>query len=157
MKQPAPASTGFTLMEILTVIAISGVLLGIGIYWYSSARSNALLNTTTDSIAAALESAKNNALAGKNGLSYGVKFDTASYTTFVGASYSAGASTNVTYPVDSTLTLSETITDPNNIIVFDRLTGAANTTATVTVMLVSDNTNKRNIVIENQGDVGVIQ
>lgn len=157
MKQPAPASNGFTLIEILMVIAIGGILLSIGTYWYTSARSNALLNTTTDSIAAALESAKNNALAGKSGQSYGVKFATSSYTTFVGTSYSAGASTNVTYPIDSALTLSETITDPNNIIVFDRLTGAANTTATVTVMLVSNNADKNSITVGNQGDIGVVQ
>lgn len=151
------SNKAFTLIEILITLGILTILLGMAVYWYGSARSSALLNTTTDSIVSALESAKNNALAGKNGQSYGVRFATSSYTTFVGTSYSAGSATNVTYPIDNSLTLTETISDPNNIIVFDRLTGAANTTATVTVSQISNSVNKKNIVIENQGDIGVVQ
>ncbi|MDD5165299.1 MAG: prepilin-type N-terminal cleavage/methylation domain-containing protein [Candidatus Pacebacteria bacterium] len=151
------ASKGFTFIEMLAVLAIIGILSAMVIYWYGSARSNALLSSTTDSIVATLESAKNNALAGKNGQSYGVKFATSTYISFIGTTYSAVATTNIAYTVDSSLSLSETISDPNNIIIFDRLTGAANTTATVTVMQVSNNANKKNILIENQGDVGVVQ
>ncbi len=157
MNRRAPIYSGFTFVEMLAVLAIMGILFAMVIYWYSSARSSTLLNTTTDSIVATLETAKNNALAGKNGQSYGVKFATSTYISFVGTTYSAVATTNIAYTVDNSLSLSETISDPNNIIVFDRLTGAANTTATVTVMQISNNSNKKNILIENQGDIGVVQ
>ncbi len=147
---------GFTLIEIIVVIAIALILLGIGTYWYTTAKSSLTLTTTTDSIASALEKAKANSITGKNGQSYGVKFSTSSYVTFVGGTYNASDTTNMTYPIDNAFSLSNTISNASSTIIFARMTGITNTTATVTVMETAISTHKKNILIGNLGDISVI-
>ncbi|HTK33207.1 MAG TPA: GspH/FimT family pseudopilin [Candidatus Paceibacterota bacterium] len=156
MQRPS-TTAGFTLIEILLVIAIAGILLSIGTYWYNTARSNAIVSTTTDSIVSALEQARSNAISGKNGASFGVKFNSDSYVTFMGSAYSTSSASNSTTTIDSGATLTNTITDPNDAIVFTRLTGATNSTATVTVMEIANPARKKNIVVESLGNIGVVQ
>jgi len=144
-------------LEIIIVIAIIGVLSAIAVINFSAAKKAKILETIADGIAFTLEKAKADAVSGKYGQSHGVKFNTGDYISFVGGSYSAGNASNTVYTIDTAFTITNTIADPDDKIVFLRLTGAANSTATVTVSQISDSTKKRDIVIGPLGSISVVQ
>ena len=148
---------GFSLLEIIIVIAIIGVLSAIAVINFSAAKKAKILETIADGIAFTLEKAKADAVSGKYGQSHGVKFNTGDYISFVGGWYGAGNASNTVYTIDTAFTITNTIADPDDKIVFLRLTGAANSTATVTVSQISDSTKKRDIVIGPLGSISVVQ
>lgn len=147
---------GFTLIEIIMVLAIGIILIAIGTYWYNSAKINSTLTTTTDSIVSALEQAKTNAISGKNGQSYGVTFATTTYISFSGSSYNVSDPNNISHPVDSTLYLSNTLSSSTGVIIFARLTGSANATGTINIIDASNSSHKKSVIIGALGDISVI-
>ena len=148
---------GFSLLEIMIVVAIIGILSAIAVINFSAARKAKILETTADGIAFTLEKAKADSVSGKYGQSHGLKFNTGDYISFVGSSYNAGNASNTAYTIDDSFTITNTITDPDDKIVFLRLTGATNNTATVTVSQISDSTKKRDVVIGPLGNISVVQ
>ena len=135
---------GFSLLEIMIVVAIIGILSAIAVINFSAARKAKILETTADGIAFTLEKAKADSVSGD-------------YISFVGSSYNAGNASNTAYTIDDSFTITNTITDPDDKIVFLRLTGATNNTATVTVSQISDSTKKRDVVIGPLGNISVVQ
>lgn len=148
---------GFSLVEMMFVLAIILIVLSIGTYWYNSVRSNAALKTTTDSIVSALEKARSNSINGKNGQSYGVQFASTSYTLFSGNTYNSSNASNTVFSLDSSLITSNSLASSSLVILFSKLTGAIGSTATVTISKISDPSDKKTIIIESAGNVNVIQ
>ena len=148
---------GISLVEILVVMAIAAMLLGIGTYWYVSARSHALVNSTTDSIVSALQKAKSNTLTGKGGLTYGVQFGTSTYTTFSGSTYNASDASNISFPIDQRVTMAASTTAVNSAIIFTRLTGVPNATATISIYETANPNVKKTVNLGALGDISVVQ
>lgn len=148
----AHLSRGMSLVEILIVIAILGALAYVAVINYSSAKEAATLNSGVDAVYFALEQAKADALAGKNGEAQGVKFNNDSFVRFGGVNYDGGDGGNIDYNLDEELTLSTTLSGDETI-VFSRLTGSFGSTATVTVALINDNDVFRQLVVGPLGDI----
>lgn len=148
---------GFTLMEVLVVLAIVSVLVVIAVSNFRSSKDKKELDSLVNSIVFDLEQAKANAMSGKNGQNQGIKFNASSYVTFGGSAYIASNQSNVTVPVTAGYQLANTIPGTDDAIVFSRITGNTNVTATVTVSRISDATKKKDIVIGNLGDVTVVE
>ncbi|MDE1975177.1 MAG: prepilin-type N-terminal cleavage/methylation domain-containing protein [Patescibacteria group bacterium] len=145
---------GFTMIEILVAIAIILILVGIGVFVFYEAREKAELDGITDGIASTLEKAQSNALNGGNGLPYGVRFQSNSYTYFSGNSYDPSDPSDVTVSIDSGHGISDNIS--GDTVIFSRLTGVPDATGTVTVTdLSSDET--QTVTIGNQGDITVVK
>jgi prepilin-type N-terminal cleavage/methylation domain-containing protein len=144
---------GFSLLETAIVLLIFGILLALAIYWYQNANTSSTLKTAGDGIISALEKAHADAVTGKNGTGAGIYLASTSYTFFNGNYYDASSTNNVVYSLDSSLSISNT----TSTILFTRLTGAIGSTATVTVSRISSPSSKKVVVIENSGDVNVIQ
>jgi prepilin-type N-terminal cleavage/methylation domain-containing protein len=144
---------GFSLIETVVVLVIFGILLTLATYWYQSAKTSAALKTASDGMLSSLEKAHADAVTGKNGTGAGVYVASTSYTFFNGDIYNASSSANTSYSVDSSLSISNT----TSTILFSRLTGSISSTATVTISQISSPSNKKVIVIENSGDVNMVQ
>lgn len=149
---------GFTLIETLIVLGIVVVLITVATVNFNSSRDKKALQVLGQDIVFALEEAKSNAMSGKGGSAYGVRFGTTSYTTFKGSTYNASDSSNVVHTIDSTkFDLSNTLVGTDGAITFARITGAANISATTTISLKSNPADKYEIYIGILGDINVVQ
>ncbi len=147
-------SRGFSLAELIVVAAIIGILATIGVSAFLSARQSAEFDSVSDGIVSVLEKARADALSGKGGTNFGVKFASSTYTAFIGNSYNAGDSTNVAYQVSNGFTLSTTLGGAGNVVVFNRLTGTPIATSTITITRTSPAAT-RAITVGSQGSLTI--
>lgn len=148
---------GFSLMEMLIVIAIMIIILAIVIYSFNTAKSKKQLEVTIDAIDSRLEEAKANALAGKNGKNFGIQFNTTTYVYFSGNSYNPADTTNSTTTILSNLQITKSIAGGGSSIIFSRLTGMPQATGTIIVTDINNNSNTMSITIGTLGDINVLK
>ncbi len=149
----ALCTAGFSAIEVLVVIAILSVLALIGVVQFAEHRTGTVLRTTADTLAAHLEEARTNALAGKSGDAHGVFIAPDAYTVFIGTTYDPDAAANETHPVDAGVVLETDIA--NDTVVFSRVTGAVAHPGTIRISDADDETAWRDIVIGARGDVSI--
>lgn len=94
------ANGGFTLIEILVVLAVVGIVLGLSLPFVLSTKFKTDINVTAEQLVATLKEAQSLAVAGEGDTPYGIYFDTSAtppkYTLYRGSSY---VSRDVTYNV----------------------------------------------------------
>jgi len=154
MKSKRGSNRAFTMAEVLISIAIIVILIAMGLYAFISAKKQANISTTADTIAAKLEEAKANSFQGKNGTTYGLKVSSTTFTTFTGSSYSSSDPSNPVYAIPSGVTLNTTLPYPNYYVYFNRLTGAPNISGSITISGTGSSTI---ITIGSLGDISVIK
>jgi Tfp pilus assembly protein FimT len=147
---------GFTLIEILISIAIMMVMISIGITVFYSSKKAATLTASSDGVISTLEQARSNALSGKDGSDYGVRFSTSTYTFFTGDTYNSSDSSNIIYQTNAGTTITSSLGGSGNTVVFYRLTGLPSATGTVTVSQQSPS-KSHVITIGSQGNVTIQQ
>jgi prepilin-type N-terminal cleavage/methylation domain-containing protein len=117
-------SSGFTLVEILFVLAIIVILLTLVVSGFASFKKSEALDLDKQMVVETLEQAKDQTLASYSASQYGVHFTSSSTTLFTGSSYSAGATGNVVYPLSSTDdTMSVSLVGGGADVIFNRLVG----------------------------------
>lgn len=146
------SSRGFSLVEILVVLAVIFLLTVIAAWSLSSMTERLLLRSAVSDIAFVLEGQKAKAVAGTGGLAQGVLFNDSSYTEFAGNSYDEDDDDNFTHSIDDRLELSTDIIGEESII-FSRITGATGESVTITVSLASDETRFRTVIVGPGGDI----
>ena len=116
--------SGFTLVEILFVLAIILILLTLVVSGFASFKKSEALDLDKQMVVETLEQARDQTLASYNASQYGVHFASSSITLFTGSSYSAGAAGNVVYPLSSTDdTMSVSLPGGDGDVIFNRLVG----------------------------------
>ncbi|HPP64981.1 MAG TPA: prepilin-type N-terminal cleavage/methylation domain-containing protein, partial [Candidatus Paceibacterota bacterium] len=85
---------GFTLLEIIIVIAITATMATIGIGYYANISKTKLLDKTAEEIVAYLKYAQQNSIVQKDGKQWGVHFENPSsgadfYALYTGTTYSS--------------------------------------------------------------------
>ena len=111
---------GYTLIELLVSIGILAVLFALITINISPLPSNTLQATNLGILLADIKSQQSLAMASDS--SYGVYFESASYTLFKGSGYTQGLFTNTVVDLDSGIVFSD-ITFPGSVIVFSPGTG----------------------------------
>lgn len=139
-------SNGFTLIEVLVVIAISSMLLVMGLFASFDFYRGYQLNTERDIALGALEKARSRALSNMFESSFGVHVENSQYIIFRGSTYVVGAGTNEVIPGNTSISKSPT---PYNI-VFTELTGLPDAAGVLTL---SDDANSKIISINNEGRI----
>ncbi len=124
MKTQPSLQSGFTLIEMLLVIALAGMLVGFASLSLVNSQQTTTVATATDSLISDLKSQQTKAMLGKvksasNGASYGVYIEPHGYILFSG-SYVPSDASNQTVQLDG-ITLSTTFS--GNQIVFQQING----------------------------------
>ncbi|MFH0820114.1 MAG: type II secretion system protein [bacterium] len=84
MKNKFKSKGGFTLIEMLVVMAAFGFILAITVLSYNNIRNNIVLNNNGFEIANALREAQSRSIVSKNNQVHGVHFNSADYILYDG-------------------------------------------------------------------------
>jgi prepilin-type N-terminal cleavage/methylation domain-containing protein len=143
---------GFTVLEILTSIAILGALCLISVWHFTSATKAEALAKDRQGLVALLSEARSLSLASKEALPYGVHLEEFQAILFKGPSYSAGNAENITQSFHSAVHLSNySITGGGSDIIFSRLTGATLNDGTIRLALQNNSLSSTTITVKNTG------
>lgn len=138
---------GFSLIELIVVIAVIGIIAGIGFTVQGRFLVDTYLDTNTDQIAQALRIAQTRAMTGFNDDSWGVYFDDINnkIVLFKGTTYATrDTSFDVETQFPTALSLSSiSLNGGGSEIVFDKLTGASSKYGSVQL---SNNINESNTI-----------
>ena len=143
---------GFTLVEVLIVIAIMAILSGVVIFSFSGMRARQDVDSNTEVITSLLKEARSRTLGSIDSTTYGVFIETNQVTLFKGASYIAGDPTNQTNSLSNTVTITAvSLNGGGSTIMFERLTGKTNNFGTMRVEFTSDTSVARTITVDATG------
>ena len=139
---------GFTLIEIVVVIAIFSMIAVLGLFMTLDTFRGTQYRSERDTVVAVLEKARSRAMANINQTAWGVYYDSTShsYIIFRGTTYDSGASTNEAVPGNAAVTITGLSSSG---VVFSQLTG--NTTATT--VTVTQDARTSSITINNEGTI----
>jgi len=147
---------GFTVIELLTVLAIMGILITIVLTSFSQLNKSQALQKSARTVAAIINQARADTLSSKNDSEYGVHFETSQVVEFKGTTYSNVSPNNIYLPINPLVTLSNiSIAGGGSEVTVVRLTGEASTSAVITLSLVSATTSTRVITVSGTGIVDV--
>ncbi len=147
---------GFTVLELLVVMAILGIVVSITMASFASLRQSKSLQVEALSVLSLLEKARADTLGSKGALQYGVHVETTKAVLFSGATYSSGNSSNITAVLNPLIQISAiTLTGGGANVVFDRLTGETGQYGTLTLSLLSASSSK--IISVSQTGISQIQ
>jgi prepilin-type N-terminal cleavage/methylation domain-containing protein len=132
---------GFTLVEIIVVMALITILTGLAVINLFSAQTEVVSSASTNALISDLRSQQIKAMmgdddGGSTAQPYGIVIEPDSYTLFAGSSFSPADPNNFVVDVEQGLTLSSTL--PSNTIIFSKASGeitgfsASNNTITFT-------------------------
>lgn len=129
---------GFTLVEMLIILAILTILIIVALPSFTTMRNNQILKTTASEVFSALDKAKSQALSSVNSSEYGVHFETNKIVIFKGTIYLSLDPNNEDILISSGASISNiNLTGGAIDLYFDRLSGAPNKTGTVTISVSS--------------------
>jgi prepilin-type N-terminal cleavage/methylation domain-containing protein len=139
---------GFTLIEMMIVLAITGMLVAIVVVTLKNAGGSEALETSTVSIISLLNEAKSKAVSSKDASGYGVRIMPNQLTSFEG-----GYGTNNNTLTISSLVKISTSTGIGNDIIFNNVSGSTTASGTITVTVLNDTSKKSTISVYNTGEI----
>lgn len=143
---------GFSAIEMLLVVALVGIISSLVFVSVGRFGASRALDAGAKEVLSVLEDARSRATASVGGMAYGVRFEAQSVTLFRGGAYVPGAPDNIVLTLSSRVTIADiSLEGGATEVVFDRLTGKANVSGTVTVALAADASATRVIRIEASG------
>jgi len=147
---------GFTIFELVVVIAVAGLIFAITLFSFSNLRDKESLDKTALQISSIIDQARSKTLASKNDSVYGVHIDTTEIVLFKGLSYSQSSVDNVVFSLNPNVeVISVDLSDSGSDIVFERLTGKAMQSGTTTLSLKKDTSQETFVVVQATGLVNV--
>ncbi len=125
---------GFTMIEILIVLAIIAIMIAVVLPSFSQMRKNEVLKSAVEDVASAINKAKSQSQSSIDSSEYGVHFETNQAVIFSGTAYSAVAASNQRVAITSPASITSiTLSGGGSDIYFDRLSGEPNKTGTITI------------------------
>ena len=151
------SGAGFTLTELIVVIAIAVLLGGLALPALRIAQKNSELDSAVESLVSVLRLAQNRTLGSEGASQYGVFFDAAAspdqYTLFKGATYATrDVNADEAHVLPRSVEISA-ITIPESAVVFARVTGAALNAGGVTLRIVADPVREESVYVSSSGTI----
>ena len=144
---------GFTLIEMVLVLALMGILLGMSMMYYQSSQVRADVDAQSASIVHYLRLAQSSAASGLNDKSHGVHFETDSYTTFEGDSYNQADPKNFKMNLPETMTINAiSLNGGGANVIFSKINGDTTNYGTISLNSVQVNKTKT-ITITSVGTI----
>ncbi|MCK9344663.1 MAG: prepilin-type N-terminal cleavage/methylation domain-containing protein [Candidatus Pacebacteria bacterium] len=145
---------GFTLIDIVIVSAIIALLVATAVSPFSQFRNAKTLEVATEQALSLLSRARSDTLAAKQGIQYGVHFETTKMVLYRNATYTAGDPTNEETLLDGTIEISSISLGGGSEVLFQRLTGKTSNAGTIVLRVKSDPSASSTITIVGTGIVG---
>lgn len=143
---------GFSLIEVIIVIAIFTVLFTITSTAFSRFNNNQALNRSVSEATSILDEARALTLASKNNTVYGVHFQSDKVILFTGQIFSDLDPDNKINIISSRVFISNiALLGGGNEIIFQRLTGKTEQNGTITLSLISDSSKSKIITVQVSG------
>ncbi|PWB38666.1 MAG: hypothetical protein C3F02_03060 [Parcubacteria group bacterium] len=148
---------GFSIIEVLVVIAILGIISYFGFTTYQHWRYYQQLVTSKENLASVLYRAQQLATAAAGGKDWGVHLEENSYTLFASSTYDSLDPTNKIWYLDKVAVFRPTSTFAKDLslrgadVIFGKFTGETNNTGTITLFFIPDNNQIQEIKIEASG------
>jgi prepilin-type N-terminal cleavage/methylation domain-containing protein len=139
---------GFSLIEMIVVLAIIVTLISIVINSFGKAGGSEALSTTVVSIISVLNEAKSQAISSKNAHDYGVRILPNQLVSFE----DTYGTNNKILTISNLVTIS-TSTGIGTDIIFNNVSGSTSASGTITVTVLSDTSKKGIINIYNTGAI----
>jgi prepilin-type N-terminal cleavage/methylation domain-containing protein len=158
MSKSSRQESGFTLVEILVVLAIIAMLFGLSTINLGKASADSSLHAVVSQLKANLKSQQIKAMSGDKGGTnsqqpQGIHFGNSSYTLFSSANYSATDPNNYTTNTNS-VTITTTL--PNNQITFAKASGqVTDFTSGKNTITVNKSGTKKQLTINRLGAITV--
>lgn len=127
---------GFTVIELLVVLAILAVLMVVITPSFMRFRQQQALQNTTNGVLSLITSARTKTLSGNDNSIYSVRFESSRAILFKGIVYTDGMATNEIYGYESPVTLGTVLLqDATQVLTFDRLRGTTSQHGTIQLQL----------------------
>ena len=147
MKQ---SEGGFTLIEVLLVLALLVALSGVGLFYSVDSFRRSQFRAERDLAVSVLEQARAQSMANVDERPHGVHINTSSYILFSGSTFDAANPNNRSYPVNAVINHTG-MTD----VVFEQVSG--NATVTGGSLIFSHGVTQSVITISNVGQINWTQ
>ncbi len=152
VQKNAQKGRGFTMIEMLVVIALSVFVIGLTASAFVGLSNNQSLDKDVGSVTSVIQKARANSLNAKNGSEHGVKFATSSITLFEGTVYNSSATSNVVYNISSKVVMSQIqLTGGASSLYFQQINGKPSATGTIMYRLNADASSTKSILIYGSG------
>lgn len=123
---------GFTIIELLVVLAIFGILAAFSYSSFVEYRDVQRSRTVVVDISSILKETKQRTLSSETDTQFGIHFSTSSLTIFEGAIYNPSLSSNRVHVFSGT-DIKAQLSDSSSQIIFSRLTGVPSATGTIAI------------------------
>jgi prepilin-type N-terminal cleavage/methylation domain-containing protein len=147
-------SRGFTLIEILVVLSVLVLITGLTLFSFRDLNRSQALDKNAMSLVSLLEEARSLTLASKDDSEYGVYFGPEEVVLFKGEDFNSGEAVR-TFSLHSIVEMSDVLGGSSDQVVFERLTGKASASGTVTLSLKNNPDSEKVIEIFLTGIVEV--
>lgn len=147
---------GFSLVEVIAVVATLLLLVGIALASYRTFGRNVTLGTAAESLVIALDQARSRTLASEGDSQYGVHLEDNTYTLFQGTTYNAASSANEVHTLPAGIEFGTiTLQEGGANVVFESVSGTTANTGTVVVRLAETPATLQTINVSAQGQADI--
>jgi len=144
--------TGFTLIEVFIAIAIMLLIISIPTYIFQNTNKKQSLEKAVSQVVSIINGAKSLAISSKEFSDYGVKINSDSIISFTGSVYNQSDSQNVSYALDSSVTITNiNILGSTGTISFQKIKGSTLNTGSFKIQLKDNPTSYKTITIYPTG------
>ena len=143
---------GFSLIEMIAVIAIGAVLVAVIVVSFSSFRNSKTVDITADQILAVINEARVKTVSSEDYSRFGVRFEANRVVLFKGDIFTEPNSSNIETAISPLVEISDiSLNGGGADIVFQKLTGKTGNYGSLRVKLKSDNNKYKTISVKSTG------
>jgi len=143
---------GFSLLEILVVVAISLTLLTLLIISFSSLRENRAFYNEIERIAVLIDEARFKTIGSKNFSTHGIHFETDRAVLFEGDFFSSADPSNKIFIISDLVKISSiNLNGGGSEIIFQKITGETDQYGVITISVKNDPSESKDIEVNKAG------
>lgn len=152
MNKNSKFKKGFSIVEIVVVIAIMGVIAGFVSVSFSAFRNTKLLDSTAEDVLSLVNTARVKSISSENASVHGVHFETDRAVLFAGNVFTEPSASNVEINLSPAMEISSvSLAGGGADIVFERITGETADYGSVIIRSKSDTSKTKTLKIKSAG------